>query len=109
MVDLAYSKEELAERERKCCDMPMEYKGPKYPWGLNITLETDSLEKLGKTVTDFEVGARIPITIIAEVSNISMSQNSDGSKHQCVGLLCADMEFPSAKRSDKEMAETLYK
>ena len=109
MVDLAYTDSELSERSPKVSDMPTDYKGPKYPWGLNLSLESDSLKKLGKSVSDFKVGTRVPITIMAEVSNVSMSENSDGSKHECVGLLCADLEFPSAKQSDSEAAEKLYK
>lgn len=109
MVDLAYSEAELKEHDRKCCDVPMDYKGPKYPWGLILNLETDSLEKLGKSVADFKVGQKIPLMVMAEVQSISMNQTSDGDKHECVGLLCADIEFPSGGRSNEELASAIYK
>lgn len=107
MKDLAYTATEQKDNKEKYCCMP-DGSGPKYPWGLNLTLETETLAKLGKNASDFKVGSEIPITVLAKVTSISMSEREDGGKHQTVGLMCCQMDLGDGKTSDAEKAEKLY-
>ena len=106
MKDLSYTPEELAQNKEKYCCAP-DGSGPKYPWGLSLSLETETLSKLGKSVTDFKVGDSIPIMVMAKVTSISMSENAEGGKNQSVGLIAAQMDFGEAS-SEEDKAQKLF-
>jgi hypothetical protein len=106
MVDLAYTPEEMTENKEKYCCAP-DGTGPKYPWGLSLSLETETLNKLGMTIKDFEIGSMVPISVMARVTSLSMNEREDGDKSSCVGLICAQMDF-NKKSSDDEKADKLY-
>lgn len=57
-----------------------------YPWGLRITLETDSLKKLGIDVSDFTVGEDVPLTAICEVTELSQRESVDGGSNDRMEL-----------------------
>ncbi len=89
MVDLAYTPKEAKE---EAASVPMDsISGPKYPWGLRISLDTDTLEKLGLEASDVQVGDIVHIFAFAEVVSISMSDNADGGKRSCVDLQITQM------------------
>lgn len=106
MVDLAYTATEQAENKDKYCCAP-DGSGPKYPWGLSLSLESATLKKLGMSVADFEVGATVPIAVMAKVTSISMNESAEGGKTECVGLICANMDF-AEELSEGEKADKLY-
>ena len=47
MVDLALSPEERKEEYPVAVPSPSEASGPRYPWGMCIRMDDDTLEKLG--------------------------------------------------------------
>lgn len=111
LKSLAYSDEEIAkhkEQSEKYCAMPGDYKGPKYPWGLELRLETSSLEKLGKAATDFKVGTEIPMNAIVRVTSVSSNETEDGGKSECVCLVVQQMDIEGSKTSEQQAA-ALYK
>jgi len=68
--------------------------GGAYPWGLRITLEGSSLEKLGKDASDFEVGKSYFITAKAECQRISIED--DGKKDATVSLQVTELSVESS-------------
>lgn len=107
MVDMKRTQAEAEELEAKhspeiaTADVTRE----SYPWGLSLTLEQETLEKLGmKTLP--AVGSRMTITAEVKVTSRSESQNeSEGageSKERTLGLQICKMGI---KRREAESAE----
>lgn len=71
----------------------------KFPWGLSLTLEKESLEKLGREVGDFQVGATVDLVCKARVTRVSSSEGEDGAD-ATVGLQIESMALRTGK--DKE-------
>lgn len=80
-------------------------KGPKYPYGLCLCLNDGSLEKLGVTSLP-EVGTRIHIMAVAEVTRVASNQQAGGDAESSVDLQITDMELAPAITDDA--AEKLY-
>jgi len=57
---------------------------PRYPWGLSITLDTDTLDKLGLKKLP-EVGAEFYLCASADVVSLS-SNESEGGKNRSLSL-----------------------
>ena len=84
MIDMAYTK---AEKKSDGCEVAMTEK-PDYPWGLEIRLEKESLDKLGIKQMPV-VGEIININALCKVTACSQSVNdSEGSENEnrCVTL-----------------------
>lgn len=65
-----------AKSQMACCS-PSDDKGPKYPYGLTIYLDDETLAKLG--ITDLpDVGTQMTLTATVEVTSNSQRQTQDG-------------------------------
>ena len=78
---------------------------PKYPYGLNLDLNDETLKKLGITKLP-AVGDAVSITAIAKVTRISAYEEQGGSE-QCLGLQITDMEISIGGQSS-DAANKLY-
>lgn len=110
LKDMAYTDTEIAERKadmEKCCTMPADYSGPKYPWGLELRLETNSLEKLGVDISKFKVGQELPMDIMGRVTGISINERENGERSACLTIVAAKIGIET-KKSLAEQAETMY-
>jgi hypothetical protein len=99
MPNLALSKEESKEYGLVSNPEP-----PKYPYGLCITLDDGSLEKLALGMP--EVGTEITFTAKAVVEGVRSSQMQGGDAETSVNLQITDMEITSAK--EDSAASLLY-
>lgn len=61
-----------------------------YPYGLQISLEKESLEKLGMDVSDFTIGGKVDVVCQVEVTRMSESAGQDGD-YSDVSLQITDM------------------
>jgi len=61
-----------------------------YPYGLSISLETESLKKLGMDVSDFTIGGKVDVVCQVEVTRMSESAGQDGA-YSDVSLQITDM------------------
>lgn len=79
---------------------------PNYPYGLKITLDADTIEKLG--LSDLpEVGSKVQIVAVAEVVNVRKdSEYGDVAKHS-IELQIQDMEA-SPESVEKKASSVLY-
>jgi hypothetical protein len=81
---------EMSKEEAKEYSAPSESEAPKYPWGLCLTLNDDSLEKLGvKTLP--AAGSVVTITAKATVSGIRETQTQGGDSEASMDLQITDM------------------
>ncbi|ROU17795.1 hypothetical protein EB837_02955 [Kluyvera ascorbata] len=77
-----------------------------YPWGLCISLDNETLNKLG--VTTPSVGGVVTITAKAMVKSTSERQDDDGT-YRRAELQITDMGIaPDSSEPQKSAAETLY-
>ena len=81
---------------------------PKYPYGLTLYLDDDTLKKLG--ITDLpKVGTSMPATITVMVTGTSQratQSSKDGEQmHTCVDLQITDMDLTMPQ---KTAADVLY-
>lgn len=77
---------------------------PEYPYGLQISLDDSSLEKLGLDKLP-EVGAEIEIRAVAEVCSVSENKTYEGEVERRVCLQITDMEVG---RGSTDAAKELY-
>lgn len=82
---------------------------PDYPYGLSITLEKESLTKLGKSATDYKMGDKVTVSAVAHVKSISSSQYDDGENHESVTLQITEMDCgDNSTDKDGDRASRLY-
>lgn len=84
------------------------YEGEEYPWGLRITLDDETLDKLGLGMLP-KVGGEVTFTAKAVVTSVSQHECDDGDgpdTEQTVCLQITDMQMGAAPR--KSAADKLY-
>lgn len=83
---------EMSKKEAKEYTQPEPSDAPKYPWGLCINLNDDSLEKLG---LDKLPSVETEVTIIAKavVSSTRESQTQGGETERSLELQITDMKL----------------
>lgn len=97
MISMRRSKQELKEGSHTVQESPGNR--DKYPYGLEIGLETESLEKLGLSATDVVVKQSFTITAMAIVESVSVNQNQGNEKiQQSIRLQITDMELTPGKK-----------
>jgi hypothetical protein len=98
-VDLAYSPEELKARESD--NSPLA-EVPKYPYGLNISLDEKTLSKLKVDHGDWEVGDVFPVDILLKVTGKNINESSEGER------CCINMQIIAMKGEEEpeELEET---
>ena len=97
MVDMALTKKE-AEDEFKI----EEDTGPRYPWGLNLTLHTESLEKLAMDLPS--VGDELSLVAVVKVTSVSERERQGNDKNQDVELQITEMELDGGSSRQEKAA-----
>lgn len=67
------------------------YEQEDYPYGTRLSFEKESLKKLGKSVTDFEIGDLV--TVVAKAKVIELSQHQGNRDSERVELQVTDIEL----------------
>lgn len=82
-----------------------------YPYGLNICLCDDELEKLGLD-TDCEVGDFLHLFALAKVTSVSVNDTGDGEKRRIeltlTHLGCEEEDEENEKESKMRPSRSLY-
>lgn len=100
------SMELTAEQAKEStCAIAGDGSAPKYPYGLSLSLNSDSLENLGIKSLPV-VGTKLLLTAVVEVSGTHESQQQDGTSEKSVDLQITDMELSSPP---SDIAGRLYK
>lgn len=79
---------------------------PAYPWGLNLTLDNETLEKL-KLEALPEAGEQLLLVAKVKVTGTSSNDSTDGGKRQTVNLQITDMCLEDGGEK-VEASEKLY-
>jgi hypothetical protein len=103
LKNMAMKKQEATEMCQPCC--PGEDKGPKYPYGLNIRLEEDSIAKLGLKEMP-EAGSVMLVMAKANVDECSVRDTQEG-KRRYICLQITDLSVAPGTPK-KEAGEALY-
>ena len=80
LIDMKYTK---SEKKKRLMDYPCSLgnkksKGPEYPWGLDINLEKEQIDKLGLDLKKLKVGDELPIDAVLKVRSLSESDGESG-------------------------------
>lgn len=111
MIDMARSPAEVKEEVAKSAPMPMgagKPSAPTYPYGLCISLDDESIKKLGLEGEMPDVGTLVHFCAMAKVTSVSEheQEGTDGAKTSCrrvelqittLGLESEDAENRAAK------------
>ena len=71
-------------------EVATEYERPDYPYGLEISLEEESMEKLGLDVENFSVGGKIELVCNGEITRTHESAGKDHN-NSSVSIQITDM------------------
>lgn len=96
LTNLARTPEEVSEAQTLYAKPPDAGHVPEYPYGLCLTLDGDTLDKLGIKKLP-AVGTTVGITAVAKVSRVSESEMADESTERSVELQITDAAITSAK------------
>jgi hypothetical protein len=77
--------------------------GPAYPWGLEVNLETETIEKLGIDMDNIKAGDTVHIVAKAEVTTVSIRQTTkrkgNDKLNKSLSLQLTDMQLGGSKDS----------
>lgn len=80
---------------------------PRYPWGLEIRLESDELEKLGLSPENLPtIGQTIPLSAIARVTAIRLERMQGEDSEACLTLQIEQLELNTGP--GPSLAERMY-
>ena len=65
--------------------------GPRYPYGLELSLEKSSIEKLGLDFNKISVGDEIDISCKGRVTRLSSNERSGGGPEKSMSIQITDM------------------
>ncbi len=103
LIDMAYSKAELKVKNKDMAIGPSGQPDP-YPWGLNIRLEKESLDKLGITKLP-GVGDEFHFVAVAKVTSVQSSAREGTGEESSVGLQITMMQIVLAESEADEKGE----
>lgn len=103
LKSMKMTKEETKSMIEPCA---IDKDAPRYPYGLNIRLDSESMKKLGIESLP-KVGTKVQIMAIANVESVSERDSQDGGKHRDMCLQITDLGLePQAEK--KDAASALY-
>ena len=98
MIDMKIKPKKSDEKKSCGCCMPVETADSEpYPYGLQITLNKESLETLGLTADQFQAGAVVTLAATAKVKGIRTS-DGDSSYDNSVELQITAMDLSGGLR-----------
>jgi hypothetical protein len=74
---------ERSKKEMRANDAPISIDSSKFPYGTCLHLSTSEMEKLGLDVTTLEVGAKVKLSAVGEITSVSSSKYTGGKDQSC--------------------------
>lgn len=99
-IDLALTPEEL---EKDSGGVPIA-ESPKYPYGLSISLDEKTLDKLDVDHSDWEIGDILPAGVLLKITGKNESETQDGKK-VCVNIQIVAMKGEDEDEEDEDEEE----
>jgi hypothetical protein len=101
----------ISEAERKkyqeAGPVSMATRGPAYPYGLELHLDTEALEKLAINIGDLSVGDTLALVAKVEVTSISSNESQHSKPSESVGLQITEACLEDADTA-RAAAKALY-
>lgn len=66
-----------------------------YPWGLNIHLEKEEMDKLSLDIKDLNIGDSLDISGKAEITSISQNADGEDNTSQNISLQITNLDVNS--------------
>lgn len=104
MVNMAMDPEEAAEQMQPMADST---EGPRYPYGLELSLDDDSMAKLGMATCP-DVGYVMKLTALVTVTSCSTSQQQGGDAENSMRMQITDMQLDAPAPDNAAIASKLY-
>jgi hypothetical protein len=105
MIDLKRTKE---EKKESVAESPIDAVSD-YPYGLCISFDEDTLEKLGLEEEDVEVGDMIHIHALGKVTSVSRYDNETNGPCSRVEVQLTNMVGVEDEESEDEESESVLK
>ena len=93
------TKEELKKEANEWCSVTDDRN--RYPYGLEVDLDSNSMKALGKSVDEFEVGSTIGLVAATTVKSLRKNERQDGTVNQHMELQIEKMHLVTGKKSEK--------
>jgi hypothetical protein len=88
----------------------IENEEPKYPWGLQLNMNNDELEKLGLMDEKIKVGDEIRIEAVCKVIGVNEDETLNEGIRKNVRYQITEMEIETEEESEpQKMAKKIYK
>ncbi len=100
MVSMKRTPKEIKEEET------VEWTPPEYPYGLELRLGNDEMEKLGMNGIP-EVGAKVNVSGAGEITGAHMSKRAGEPDHRSMTIQITDMAVP-VTRTIEDMAKNIF-
>lgn len=94
LVNMKSPPREKTAQADGCCSSPDE---PAYPYGLRISLDDDSLTKLGITELP-KVGSPMHVLAVVEIVSTSDYESKEGGERKSLELQITDMALGAPKK-----------
>jgi len=102
MVNMQMSTEQAKEYAS-----PSPSDGPRYPYGLCLSLDTETMKKLGFTELP-KVGSKLMLVASVDVTSVGMHQQQDGDECMHASLQITDMDLKGGTSSQDDLANKLF-
>lgn len=104
LVNMARTKQEAKAEQDSWKEVENQ---PKYPYGLSLHLDDETIKKLGIAIP--EGGATLRLDALAKVTSVSSHEEVDGDKRCNLQLQITDMAIvPENADTKSDMAKKLY-
>lgn len=104
LKDMKVTKAEAkAEKEKYASPISCGQDGDRYPYGLEVRLDNDSLKKLGITTLP-KVGSKMTLTALVVVESASENQRREGGSRRDMTLQITKMDLSKGKAASAEGA-----
>lgn len=78
---------------------------PLYPYGLSLSLNDESMKKLGLSFDKLVIGQKLTLNAVVEVTSVSAYKEQEGTEsNACLQITDMDLQLPAPKTS----AQSLY-
>lgn len=95
-----------AQQEKYAEPSSLSMDAPAYPYGLEVRLDKEALEKLGLADSLPKAGSSMKLQANVDVTNVSESDSANGGKNCSLTLQITDLGLSAAK--DDETSDKLY-
>lgn len=110
MIDMKVAKKDA---EKETVEV-VEHEEPKYPWGLQLNMNNDELEKLGLMDSKIEVGDEMRIEAVCKVMSVSEDETLNEGVRKNIRYQIIKMEVENEEEEEgvtepEKMAKKIYK